>query len=119
MWESMAQKASTALFVALPVALLHACWELGGRIKSTDWKRPKGWVGYRPSSFGECLAHPCRSPYCDANHPFPCSIPECRGYQGPVDPKDVTWWPGLGYFCPFSRTQPGPEVSGPFGRKRD
>lgn len=117
-WDAMSQKMTTAIFIGIPLAYLHACWEMA-RDKPPDWKRPPGWVGYRPSSFDEFIRHPCRSPHCDANHTFPCPLPECRGYQGPVDPKDVTWWPGLGYFCPFSKTQPGPEVSCPFGRKRD
>lgn len=105
MWENLTQKAVAAAWLSIPVTLLHICWELGGPVKSVDWKRPPGWVGYRPSSFGEFLAHPCRAPWCDANHKWPCPLPECRGYQGPVDPKDQPWWPGLGYFCPFSKTQ--------------
>lgn len=51
---------------------------------NTGWVRPKGWVGYYPSSEGEAKAHPLRSPECDMYHEFPCPKKECRGYQGPV-----------------------------------
>jgi hypothetical protein len=53
-------------------------------VTNTSWVRPKGWVGYYPSSSGEATAHPCRSPECDANHKYPCPKKECRGYQGTV-----------------------------------
>jgi hypothetical protein len=78
----MSKLAEIAIYGAIGVVTGYVYRDLNP--PSTGWVRPKGWVGYYPSSSGEALAHPCRSPYCDANHQYPCPKKECRGYQGPT-----------------------------------
>lgn len=60
--------------------------------QKTGWVKPGGWVGYYPSSSGEAIAHPARSPECDLNHTYPCPKKECRGYQVPTSKTFYFWW---------------------------